>query len=175
MITENSKRYHPVMRSIHWIMFVLFAILFVLGAVMVEFKECCEPWKMYELHKSLGVLVFILVWVRLLTRLTTQAPPFPADFPPRTQTIVHGVAHLLYLFMIFVPISGYAVSNTNGFAVKFFGLELPTLFPKDAQLAEWAGNFHFYGAYLFLALLGLHLLGVILHQVRGQDILHRIT
>jgi len=32
----NVAKYHPSIRILHWLMFVLFAIIFVFGIVMVE-------------------------------------------------------------------------------------------------------------------------------------------
>ena len=171
----NIDKYHASLRVIHWLMFVLFAVILVLGAVMVEFKECCEPWTMYNIHKSTGVLVFFLVLIRIVARWQTQIPPPSADIPPLNHHIAQGVVHILYVLMIIVPISGYALSNIHGYDVKFYGLPLPELCPANPEWEQIAELLHFYLAYTFLGFIGLHLAGVIMHHVRGQEVLRRIT
>jgi len=171
----NTDKYHGAIRIIHWIMVLLFALLFILGMVMIEFKECCEPWTMYNIHKSTGVLVFFIVWIRLLVRWRTIAPPLPEEFPLIIRRVAKGVAHLLYVFMIIAPISGYALSNVHGHAVKFYGLPLPTLFPENPAWEEFVSGFHEFATYGLLVLIVLHVGGVIFHHFKKQDILHRIT
>lgn len=168
------EKYHPFIRIIHWLMFIAFAVIFVLGFVMLEYKDC-EPWTLYEIHKSTGVLVFLLVWIRLIARWQTAVPALPPEYPDWVRNIAHGTTHLMYLLMIIIPISGYAVSNVNGYGVKFYGIPLPDLFPKNLEIADAVENFHFYSAYLFLGLIVLHILGVIFHHVQKQEILRRMT
>lgn len=168
------QKYHPLLKTIHWIMAVVIGTILVLGFVMVEFKDC-EPWTMYEWHKSLGVLAFGLVLLRLLVRGMSGAPPLPQTISTINRLVAHIVAYLLYICMLVMPISGYAVSNMNGFGVKFFGYPLPTLFAKNPELAEIAGQVHTYTGYALVVLLSLHILGVILHHLQGEEILRRMS
>ncbi len=170
----NSEKFHASIRVIHWLMFVLFAIVFVLGFVMVEFKES-EPWAMYGFHKATGVLVFLFVLVRLLLRWKTQVPPPAPEIQPMEHRIAQGAVHLLYLFMIIVPISGYAMSNMHGYDVSLYGLPLPKIFPTMESWEEISTLAHQYLAYIFLGVIVLHLIGVIKHHVKGQEVLRRIT
>ncbi len=169
-----NEKYHSAIRVIHWLMFVLFAIIFVLGVVMVEFKEA-EPWLMYNFHKATGVLVFMLVLMRLVARLLTQQPGPPADIAPLIHRISQGVVYLLYLLMILVPISGYALSNVHGHDVYFYGIPLPQIFPTDPEWEGLTSSLHYYMTYTFLGVFLLHLLGVIKHHVEGVEMLRRIT
>ena len=75
------EKYHASIRVIHWIMFVLFVMMFVLGFVMVEFKES-EPWALYDCHKSTGVLLFGLVLIRLMMRWIKPVPPHSPEIKP---------------------------------------------------------------------------------------------
>ena len=169
-----NEKYSVSIRFIHWLMFILFAIIFVLGVVMVEFKET-EPWAMYHFHKSTGVLVFLLVLLRLVFRVASKAPSAPAEISPGNYRLSQGVVFLLYLFMILVPLSGYALSNMHGFPVDLYGLPLPDIFPKNPDWEDYSGLAHEYLAYTFLGIFLLHLAGVIKHHVQGIEILRRIT
>jgi len=169
-----NDKYHGFIRTLHWLMFVLFTIMFVLGFVMVEFKES-QPWAMYDFHKSTGVLLFGLVIIRLLARIITDVPPPAAEMSATNRRISKSVIHFMYLLMFILPISGYALSNLAGYQVSFYGLELPQIFPKDEDWKSIPHLVHEYGGYIFLGFIGLHLLGVITHHIKKIEILRRIT
>ena len=168
------EKYHASIRALHWVMFVLFTIVFVLGFVMVEFKES-EPWAFYSFHKSTGVLLFGLVLIRLMMRWIKPVPPHSPEIKPLEQSIATIAVYFLYLCMIIVPITGYALSNLHGFHVEFYGLPLPDLLPKSEEWKEISELVHEYAAYTFLFVIAVHLLGVIKHHVQGKDVLGRIT
>lgn len=168
------QKYGAQLRIIHWIMFICFSMLFVLGYFMTEFKDS-EPWGLYSLHKSLGVLVLALLLLRWFTRLTGRLPE-PADYMRGVdEKIAKGVVHTMYLLMLLVPLSGYLMSNINGHGVEFFGLALPTLVSETENLKHLSHEVHEYLSYIFLGVIVLHLLGVIKHHVKGNDVLSRIT
>ncbi len=169
-----NEKYSVSIRLIHWLMFVLFALIFVLGVVMIEFKET-EPWAMYHFHKSTGVVVFLLALLRLVLHFTSKSPSAPAEISPGNYRLSHGVVFLLYLMMILVPISGYARSNLHGYSVDLYGLPLPEFFPKNLNWKNYSSLAHEYLAYSFLGLFLLHLAGVIKHHIQGVEILRRIT
>ena len=169
-----NDKYHASLRILHWVMFVLFVVIFFLGMTMVEFEESgCEPWAMYNFHKSTGVLVFLLVLLRLMFRWFTHIPPHPPEIPTLNHRIAQGVVHIIYLLMILVPISGYALSNVHGYDV--YGLALPKLFPTNPAWEEMVETAHSLLAYTLLGFIVLHILGVIVHHIRGIEILRRIT
>lgn len=167
-------KYHPFLRAIHWLMFILFTILFVLGATMIEFKECCEPWAMYNFHKSTGVLVLLLVFLRLFVRSKTSIPR-PLTTPVLLQRVARIVMLLMYTLMILVPVSGYALSNVHGYTVKFYGVPLPTLFPTHVAWETFSSAMHFYLAYLFLICIAIHIVSIIWHHVKGRELLRRMS
>jgi cytochrome b561 len=171
---QDVEKYCISVRFLHWVMAVLFAVIIVVGFVMVEFKDS-KPWGLYELHKSLGVLVFGLVFLRLLARLISKAPPLPSDTPFAAKFVAHTTVALMYVCMIAMPISGYVLSNSAGFPVKFFGTELPTLVAKNPELSEMVKDMHEIGGWVLICLIALHILGVILHHIRGFEVLRRIT
>jgi cytochrome b561 len=169
-----NEKYSVSIRLIHWLMFVLFALIFVLGVVMIEFKET-EPWAMYHFHKSTGVVVFLLALLRLVLHFTSKSPSAPAEISTGIYRLSQGVVFLLYLMMILVPISGYALSNLHGYSVDLYGLPLPEFFPKNLNWEKYSSLAHEYLAYSFLGLFLLHLAGVIKHHIQGVEILRRIT
>ncbi len=169
----DRHTYAPSVRALHWLMAAILLVVFSLGMFMTPCKEL-KPWDWYSLHKSLGFTIFVLVWIRLAMRLRSVSPP-AIEGPRPVQIIAAAVAGLLYVAMIFVPISGYALSNIHGFDVHWFFIPLPKLFPTMAEWEGIAGEIHELSAYAFLALILLHVAGMIKHHVAGQEVLRRIT
>ena len=168
------QKYSAQLRVIHWLMFLCFSALFVIGYFMTEFKQA-EPWSWYALHKSLGVSVFLLLLVRWFIRFKSTLPVAAEYMSSVDEKISKSVIHTMYILMLSVPIGGYLMSNMAGHAVALFGLSLPTLAAESADYKELAHDFHAYSAYTFLAVIGLHLLGVIRHHIKGNEVLRRIT
>jgi cytochrome b561 len=100
-----------------------------LGIFMSDFleKTNLDRTKVYELHKSLGVLVIIFFVYRLINRIIHQPPALPIGLKNYEKTLAKLVHYSLYLLMIIAPLSGYLMSNAYGFEVKFFGITLPNL------------------------------------------------
>lgn len=170
----DIEKYHPSIRVIHWLMFVLFAIIFVFGVVMVEFKEA-KPWSMYSFHKATGVLVFGLILIRIIARWLTKVPPPSSAISSLEHGIANIVVSLLYLFMLMIPITGYVLSNVHGHEVYFYGLELPSLLSANPEWENITSLVHYYTTYSFLGLIGLHTLAVIKYHFTGREVLRRIT
>ncbi|AGY59247.1 cytochrome b [Gloeobacter kilaueensis] len=142
------------LRWLHWTMAICYAILFTVGIYMVNLPEGVSYTpSLFAFHKSMGVLVLLLLTARILLLIPTIGPPRGKNWLPTA-----ALHTILYLAMIVVPISGYFFSNTSGHGVALFGLALPTLFAKNKAIAELAGDVHGWLAYTFLAFIAIHMI-----------------
>ena len=129
------------------------------------------------LHKSFGSLILILFCFRVVLRIVTKIPKLPAGIPWAEQKLAHLGHVALYLFMLIVPLSGYAMSNMYGFSVNMFGIAMPKLFSADKNLAHTAHEAHEILPYIFLVLIFFHVAAVIKHRFfdkSGNDVLGRM-
>ena len=85
---DMPENYHPFLRILHWLMAILIIFQIFLGWYM-EYSEDAMGGKdspahlaLYNLHKSLGVTLLILVAIRITTRIATHVPPLPKSIPP---------------------------------------------------------------------------------------------
>jgi cytochrome b561 len=146
--------------SMHWMMAACYFVLFVAGTLMVRMPEelpLREPT--YTLHKSIGALTMALLTWRIFLlqqvwwRKYTRRLPTPTHEWVRT-ALLHG---LIYVFMLFVPVSGFFLSNSYGSGnVPFFWFTLPDIFPEDTAVVELARDLHFWTSYTFLGFIVLH-------------------
>ena len=147
-------------------MAALILSMLALGIYMTDFLPKGSPkhLEIYELHKSFGVVALALIFIRIVNRLLKKAPALPESMP-KTEKILAHLGHFgLYVLMILVPLSGFLMSNSFGFPVKFFGLELPVLVSTNFELGKIFATAHELCAFVLLGLIVAHVLAVIKHR-----------
>ncbi|MFK8068853.1 MAG: cytochrome b [Gammaproteobacteria bacterium] len=177
---ENQiKKYSLVAIALHWIIAILIIGLFVLGLYMVELPEDVvpsvrKPW--FELHKSLGVTVFILLLMRVFWRMTHQPPELPDMISAGQKKLISIVHKLFYVSMFLQPLSGYMSSSFSGYKTKLFGIPLPHWGWKNPEYNEFFTGIHEISAAILFGFIVVHLVGIIKHKLNGdgKEILQRM-
>lgn len=144
---------------LHWIMAACFLALYLVGVVMSRLSdEIAIKDYLFDLHKSIGVLVMCLLLLRIFFLLQVFGRKYLKRQPKlKKQWIQVFTLHfLLYLFMSIVPLSGFLYSNSGGHGVAFFGIAVPNLFPENQAFFPFARSIHFWLSYTFLAFIVLH-------------------
>jgi len=166
-------KYHPLLRILHATIGFLIVLELGMGLYMVSLPNDQSKFQIIALHKSVGVLILGFVVARLIVRLSTNIPPMSEITNKKIYIICAKLGHFfLYVLMISLPISGYLMSNSAGYPVHFFGIDMPIAISKDIALTKVLTNIHVYGAYIFICMIVLHLLGAMLHA--KQNVLSRI-
>lgn len=173
---ETLQKYPTPLRVLHWAAFAAFAFLFVTGPIMVDLDKA-DPLRrdLFNLHKSVGVIAILLLAARLTVRLRSALPELPASLKKWETHLARWSHRGLYALMIATPVVGYADSNLHGRPVKFFGLDLPKLFPTAEDIGTTPGYIHTVLAYTLLGLVAVHVAAVIKHRYFDRaDMLSRI-
>jgi cytochrome b561 len=181
--------YSPVARRFHWWVAALVLLQLPLGFYMMwradempGVNDKGEAVKgvfngvvdggftdtLFSSHKTLGLAIFALVLMRLIYLLTHGAPAPDPSVPGALKGVSHLTHWLLYLLLIAVPIGGYIGISYGGY-LDVFGVHLPAVTPKDDKAAEWFFGWHGLAAEGILALVALHVIGVIYHKVVRKD------
>ena len=71
--------------------------------------------------------------------------------------------------MFAIALAGYMMSNSFGHGVSWFGVALPNLVGPNEEIGGWAAFLHEWLAYGLLALVALHVAGVIKHCVAEKQ------
>ncbi|MFD2190367.1 cytochrome b [Pistricoccus aurantiacus] len=160
---------------IHWLSAVAIVGLFVLGWWMTDLTYY-DSW--YNLapwwHRSLGMLLFGLILVRVLWRVPQSTPILSG---PRWERVSAHAAHvILYLLMLVVLISGYLIPTAQGQGISVFGwFEIPAIVYGLKNQETLAGLVHWYSALALMLLAGLHTLAALKHHfVDHNDTLTRM-
>ncbi len=163
------ERYTPISIALHWLIALLIFCSFPLGLYMADLPLSPQKLQYYSWHKWAGVTIFFLVLLRILWR-AGHKPPAPVSMPRWQLLAAEAVHHLLYLFMIVVPVSGWLMSSAHGFQTVWFGiLPLPELLEKNHDLAETLEGVHEFLNYAMLLLVGLHVAAALKHQFFDRD------
>ncbi|WP_186247715.1 cytochrome b [Burkholderia gladioli] len=157
--------------ALHWLIALLIICGFSLGWVMTDIPGFTPTkLKYFSWHKWIGVTVFALAVIRVLWRATHAAPPLPAGTSRFAKCAAHAVHGLLYLLMLAIPITGYLYSSASNIPVVYLGLiPLPRLIDPDPVLKETLKTLHIFLNYTLLALVALHVLAALKHQVVDRD------
>jgi cytochrome b561 len=162
--TKSLSRWtHAFQRlwTLHWVMAACFLAIYLVGILMARLpREVIFRGSLYNVHKSMGVLVLGLLVVRIFTLLQVFSKKYLKRKPTLTkQWIAIAALHgFLYCLMLVVPISGIWFSNTGGHDIPFFFIKLPNWFEENRSITKIAESLHFRLAYILLALVVLHVM-----------------
>jgi cytochrome b561 len=165
-------------RTLHWATAVLVVGGFVLAFVMVALplRELLLKFRLYQVHKSIGLLVLLTVLARLLLRLAQGRPA--QDPMPRWQARAASVGHgALYALLLAVPALGYLVASSAALRVptRFLGLiALPDPIGPDPALFAVLRPLHRGLAIALVVLATGHALVAVYHHLRHGTVLRRM-
>lgn len=168
-IRNTSQGYGLLAIILHWMMALLIIAQFFLGQYMVDL-DYYDPWYKAapDFHRSLGVIIAILLILRLFWRLANVQPDGIGK--PWEQCIARWLHRLFYMLIVAVVLSGYLISTADGQGINVFNLfEIPATIHGYENQEDIAGEFHEWFTYLLLALAGLHALAALKHHFINRD------
>jgi cytochrome b561 len=188
---STTERYNKVAIILHWFIGLAILLLFALGFWMSELPkdlpksatidlfdfglytltlpEPLSPRAFYfNLHKSIGVTLLVLIGFRIFWRLTHAAPAFPATMQKWEQQVAEGVHKLLYLLMIVMPISGVLTAVYSKYGILWFGIPLVGGL-DNAGLRDVFKEAHEAIGVALLVLIGLHVVAALKHKLVDKD------
>ena len=167
---NSSNRYGSITMLFHWL--VLFLFIAVYASIELrelfpkgsDLREALKVW-----HFMLGILIFLLLWPRLLA-MTQGHFPFIQPQQPRWQKLLSRSMHLsLYGLMLILPLSGWLLLSAEAKPILFFGLQLPALTQENKTVADLTKDFHEFVGTLGYFLIALHTTAALLHHYFFRD------
>ena len=172
----EQARYTRVAIALHWAIAALLVFEVALGLNMEEAKGSAK-FAVFQLHKSVGITILLLVLLRIVWRFRRRPPPLTASGWERALAqVVHGS---FYALLLALPVSGWIVVSASKIAVPtlLFGtIPWPHL-PGFAAMAEAAkGAWYEVGKFvhanlvnLAYLLVALHVAGALKHHFIDRD------
>jgi cytochrome b561 len=164
------SRYSTGAITLHWLMAVMI-IGNLAGGFLHDFvpREGGQRAFVMGLHVSFGLTLIALTVVRFGWRLANPPPALPAYFTSGERLLAKGAHWAFYAAMLALPLSGWLMSARNDRPLLyFFAVDVPKPgVPKP--LAETFNEVHELLGWAMLALLALHIIGIIKHKVMDRD------
>ena len=169
---EPTAGYDLTARLFHWLTALLVLVQIPLGILVTNF----DLGGLYNLHKSMGVLILIVVIGRLLWRMTHRPPPLSSDIPAIQRLAAHAVHWALYALLIIQPVVGWIATSAYPAPIPFFGLfEMPPIWWADRSLSERLFVVHLGAGIAMAGLLAAHIGAALFHHfVRKDTVLNRM-
>jgi cytochrome b561 len=188
---QTPSRYTKTAIVLHWLIAIFIALMFVLGWYMAELpKEAPKQlaydlfdlgvytWQLAEeasprtfyfnLHKSLGLTVLALIFLRVLWRITHTPPAALSSYKAIEKKVATATHHSLYLLMLAVPVTGLIMAINSKYGVKWFGIDVIAGLDTKPVRDFFECTHEFVGIVL-LVLIGIHLLGALKHKFIDKD------
>lgn len=157
--------------ALHWFIAVLLLGQFAFGLALEDIPRGTPERGYYvNLHKSVGILIGVLILLRLAWRLTHKPPPLPDTMAPWQRRAAWFSHAALYACMLALPLSGYLASNFSRHGIKFFNMvRWAPWGPDDKTLYALFNGAHHLAALLLAVFVAVHVLAVAKHMLIDRD------
>lgn len=171
----RENRYTLTAILFHWLHVVVVFFLFGWGWYMVDLaKGSAERTYAFALHKSVGIIAFLLLLGRLIWRLSHTPPPLNLGNRAFAQKLARRVHYLFYVLLVLVPLTGYLSSSFTKYKTKLFSIPLPKLGWEDPQLNAIFSQIHEGLTWILLTAIVVHITGAILSHLKGDEIIQKM-
>ncbi len=152
MIRDSHHNFGIISIFFHWLSAGLTLFLFGLGVYLTSYGYYSGDYLQYaHLHYALGIILFGLVTIRLLWRLTSKTPKTLVNSLP-TKMGISLSKFLLYVFLFTILVSGYFICTAEGQSINVFGLfQIPSVMLLETAQLNLAGLTHKYIAWVLWA------------------------
>jgi len=167
---KNTKE--EITRIMHWSFAIYLIVMLSIGFYM---KNTVYNPELYQLHKSLGVLLCLLIIGRLFWR--SKHVWQSSALETSKASLVHFFHLVLITLMILMPVTGLMVSTFSGFGIHQFGTFIvPEFFdvegkitPLNSYIYPLSKELHNIFAYTFSLLIISHILIALKHHYIDKD------
>jgi cytochrome b561 len=156
---------------LHWLIAACVFCQITLGLWMIGIPKSPPGGRAwwFNVHKSIGITLGLLILVRVLWRFAHRAPPLPAAVP-RWERVAAKANHLLlYGCMVTMPLTGYLGSSFTKYPILYFGMRLPQWGWDAPALKELCSQVHLTTVVIFIALIALHIAAALKHWLIDCD------
>jgi cytochrome b561 len=167
---SGRGRHQTLTIVLHWVTALLVFAQIALAALHDQVSDAEMRRDVLAAHRSLGVVIWLLVMARLAWRLLgMRLPPFPTHMARWQQWGARLSEWGLYALLLAQPLTGMAATVLRGRPFDLLGIRVPSLMQPDNAWATTAQALHVLGAYGLVSLVLVHAGAAILHRVVADD------
>jgi cytochrome b561 len=170
-LRDHSERYGFVSRLLHWGMALLMLWQFLSATSHYFFEDTAIESFFWPSHKTLGVLLLLLMVLRLLWALVNVSTR------PKSVSTLAKLGHwALYLVVITVPILALIRQYGSGRSFEIFGVTVFSGFEgeKIKWMMDLGTDFHGELGWVLLALIVGHIIFAFKHKKSEKEVFARM-
>jgi cytochrome b561 len=173
---NRTDHYPTTSKLLHWLVAICVLATAPVAIAMTRVGEGPTQNALFNFHKSLGVLILILMILRLINRLAVGAPIADPGIAPWQKAVSAAVHTSFYALLLAMPIVGYIANSAFGAPTPFFGLfNVPAIIEKNESLATQLFTIHRWVGWLLIILVLTHVSAALYHHfIRGDVVLRRM-
>src|SRR6202047_2725701 len=173
MRTESHSKlriFDPMTRLMHWLTAGLMLLVFVLAFSIDLATSRSSHTAFLQLHRSVGLTVWVVTMVRLVWRHFAKYPNWPSDMSQTMRVAAMASEYALYALLLAQPILGLLQTNAHGDHVNLFFIgQLPAMIDKNRPLAQQLLTVHKAVGFSLLGLIALHVSAALFHHFWRRD------
>jgi superoxide oxidase len=171
-ITPRNGRRPPfdsVTIAFHWATVLIVLAMFASAWLHSQSHDDVHKAFLLQIHRSLGVTIWVATVLRLAWRLTNaKLPPFPSNMTKLHRAIVKVSEYGLYALLLIQPATGLAATVLRGRHFAIFLWQIPQLMPEKALWVTFEVT-HKLGAWALGALILGHAAAALIHHFVLRD------
>ena len=167
---STEDEYSKPARWLHWLTALCVFILVPVAVAMTNLGEGALTNALYEVHKSIGMVAFAIVAVRLAYRLMRGAPPPEEGLTPLERTLSTWVHRAMYAIVFVMPILGYVGTSMCCAPVNlFWTIPIPLTIAGGEEVNKRVFAMHEFLGFFLTGLVTLHIAGALFHALVERD------
>jgi cytochrome b561 len=167
---NSTERYGLGPIVFHWLILFLFLAVYASIELREVFPKGSEPREVLKTwHFMLGILIFLLLWPRLILLRQGHFPRINPEQPYWQKLLSRGMHLTLYGLMFLMPLTGWLLLSAEAKPIPFFGLQLPALISENKFVADLSKDAHELLGTLGYFLIALHTAAALLHHYFFRD------
>ena len=169
---ESAPRppFDRVTIGIHWATVLIVLALFSSAWLHAYSHDSVHKALLLQIHRSLGVTIWMITIMRVLWRLTrAELPPFPASMSRLHRAVVRVSEYALYALLLVQPATGLAATLLRGRQFALFFWHVPPLISESKTIWISLEQIHAIGACAFGALILGHAAAALIHHFVLRD------
>ena len=170
MLLNSKSKWGAVSQSLHWVTAALIFFSLITGYLWWLRKYTHVGVSVISNHKTVGLLVLLLVIMRVFWRLIVALPKPHYSLSSLQQILIKMSHRLIIALMIIMPISGWMMSTAAGYKTNIFFTKVSMPFiEKNKSLVELTSIIHHYAGWLLLVMLVIHIFIAYWHHFIRKD------
>jgi cytochrome b561 len=169
-VAPQRPPFDRVTIALHWATFLIVLAMFTTAWLHSHAEDSVLRAGLLQIHRSLGVTIWLATVLRLAWRLTkAKLPPFPRTMTTIHRALVQASEYSLYGLLIIEPATGLGATLFRGRQFALFLWKFPRLLPMDHALHATFHWVHQLGAWALGIVVAGHAAAALVHHFVLRD------